>query len=213
MRLLLVSAIGMEMCLADCPPEPIPLEEAFDSATDVLRVRYTGENVTTPCYYEVLSPQGGGAQYEVTNTLPSFKIEQVFKGDMVVAEFVPLLYSTDTGPQLYQPGSSDPDGFLVFLYESGGCRKSDGESMDPPDVTGPIPYELSECNIYNSQWHDVANETKSFLLQPTTPNSTMTPSASNQTTSSSNETSTANSMRFRIAGFAVVVPLLLSSFW
>jgi hypothetical protein len=151
LQLLLLSFICVERCQGDCAA-PGTLQEVFNYSTNVVRARYTGENATTACYFEVNLPVPGGLFR--TNSIPSYSIEEVFKGNFSVGDVIQLLVLTDTGLTLYPFYAPTPpsDDLLAFVEIGEECWRSDGEFLYPypTDLQGPRPYQLSGCNIYHS---------------------------------------------------------------
>jgi hypothetical protein len=209
--LVLLSSMFLQSCRGDCLG-PTTFEEEYASSTHVVRLRFTGLNTTTSCYYEV---QDNPGDYVLTNSVPSYSVEEVFKGDLSKGDVIPLLLWTDTG--LNRNPYSTEDDVLVFMDSTDQCSTSDGEYLYqyPTDMQGPRPYEFSECNFHNSLWRDVSNSTKELLKALESGDSdeplSTAPTALKESALSddSSASSGANAALFWMAGFSLVIIMFL----
>jgi hypothetical protein len=211
----------MHSCFGMCL-EPGRFEEVFNSATNVVRLRYTGHSTTTACHFEVEDNPG---DYTLTNSVPSYSVQEVFKGNLAIWDEIELLYWTDTGLNTFpfHTGAPPSDDVLAFIDLIDQCWGEDGEYLsfytNPTDLKGPHPYQLSECNFYNSLWQDASNNAE--ILQAlgkgssgTSSNSALSKAPTTSIESALSDDSSAargaNSMLFWIVGFSVVAPMLLA---
>jgi hypothetical protein len=198
-----------------------PFEEVFNSATNVVRLRYTGQSTTTACHFEVEDNPG---DYTLTNSVPSYSIQEVFKGNLAVGDEIELLFWTDTGLKMYPFHNGAPsDDVLAFIDLIDQCWGEDGEYLSfytyPTELKGRHPYQLSECNFYNSLWQDASSNTE--LLQALgkgsggpSSNSALskapTVSIESALSDDSSAASGANSMLFWIVCFSAVASMYLA---
>ena len=153
----LVAFMFTRRCTADCGP--ISLAEDLERAAAIVRLTPANEVFQLACEIEYYD--NDKSSYETTNTIPKYKVEEVFKGDSETGTTIPVLYDTDTGYRLVIQGidSVDGDGFVAFLYET--------SPMDCDDTF----YYVSECSSWNVPWSELSQVERAAIARGISPTS------------------------------------------
>jgi hypothetical protein len=152
------------VCNASCSPETKTVQEQFEASTNVARLTYVNQPVTLPCGLEVYDYDQDPDGYVILDTLPLYKVEELFKGSLE-GDDIPIVWVTDTGFRQEIPSSfNETGGFLAFLMPHRYCQ-NETEFFEYPANFQPTPYAMNECVRVNQPWSSVSDADRAFLRE------------------------------------------------